>query len=85
MSAHQYHEVRIWERVCFISDEDFRVFYGLAGNVTGRRKRFAELPDDAFIVRAMWERKKSRGRCFVGKRLMERTPRVYQEEVVRNG
>lgn len=55
----QYVEVEILGRTCYVSHEDLRIFYGLAGNVTGRRKHFAELPEEAFIVRVLWSRKKN--------------------------
>lgn len=53
----EYVEVKILGRTCYVTHEDLRIFYGLAGNTTGVRKRFAELPEEAFIVRVLCRKK----------------------------
>ncbi len=85
----QYHEVRILGRLCYLSDEDLRVFYGLAGNVTGQRKSFAELPEDAFIVRAVWQRKRdqarqkqlARGESFAARNRAQKRDQARQKQL----
>ena len=57
--THEYLEVEILGRTCYVTQETLRIFYGLAGHITGSRKRFNELPEDAFIVNAIWTRKKA--------------------------
>ncbi len=54
-----YLEVEILGRKCYLTREDLRIFYGLAGHTTGGEKSFSELPEDAFIVRVVWQRKRT--------------------------
>ncbi len=45
-----------------MTEDDFRIVSGLAGNRTGsQRKSFAELSEDAMIVRVVWQSKTSFG------------------------
>jgi hypothetical protein len=45
-----------------MAEDDFRIVAGLAARRTGsQRKPFAELSEDALIVRVVWQRKKSFG------------------------
>ncbi len=50
MMRAQYVEIRIEGRVCYVAEDDLRIFYGLAGHVTGQKKSFNELPDDGCII-----------------------------------
>lgn len=59
MSRAEYLEVKVDGRTCYVTEHDLRLFYGLAGNIDGKRKTFAELPEEAFIVRIDWSRKRA--------------------------
>lgn len=57
-----YHSVTILGSKCFVDDHDIRSFYGLVSKVSGSRIKFDEIPEDAYIVRVVWERKKAAAR-----------------------
>ncbi len=52
-------EIKILGRTCYVTQEDLRIFYGIAGSLTGKHKPFADLPENAFIVQVIWKRKKA--------------------------
>ncbi len=57
-----YIEMKVLDRTCYMAEDDFRIVSGLAARRTGsQRKSFAELSEDAMIVRVVWQRKKSLG------------------------
>ena len=57
-----YIEMKVLDRTCYMTEDDFRIVSGLSGHRTSsNRKSFAELSEDAMIVRVVWQRKKSFG------------------------
>ena len=54
--------MKILDRTCYMTEDDFRIVSGLSGHRTSsNRKSFAELSEDAMIVRVVWQCKKSLG------------------------
>ena len=64
MTTHSplYIEMKVLDRTCYMTEDDFRIVSGLSGHRTSsNRKSFAELSEDAMIVRVVWQSKKSFG------------------------
>jgi len=57
--THKYLECKIFDRTCYVTFDDIRIFDGLTGHTCGETKCFHELPENAFIVRVVWQRKKA--------------------------
>jgi hypothetical protein len=84
-----YIEMKVLDRTCYMTEDDFRIVSGLSGHRTGsQRKSFAELSEDAMIVRVVWQSKKSLGietkarlkRRKPSKRILEYNPNPHVEE-----
>ncbi len=55
-----YIEMKVLDRTCDMTEDDFRIVSGLSGHRTSsNRKSFAELSEDAMIVQVIWKRKKA--------------------------
>ena len=62
MTTHSpvYIEMKVLDRTCYMTEDDFRIVSGLSGHRTSsNRKSFAELSEDAMIVQVIWKRKKA--------------------------
>jgi hypothetical protein len=84
-----YIEMKVFDRTCYMTEDDFRIVSGLSGHRTsGNRKSFAELSEDAVIVRVVWQSKESFGiemkarlkRRKPSKRFLEYTANPHVEE-----
>ena len=91
MTTHSplYIEMKVLDRTCYMTEDDFRIVSGLSGHRTSsNRKSFAELSEDAMIVRVVWQSKKSSGietkallkRRKPSKRLLEYNANPHVEE-----
>ena len=78
--------MKVLDRTCYMTEDDFRIVSGLAGHRTGsQRKSFVELSEDAMIVRVVWQSKKSLGietkarlkRRKLNKRILEYNPNPH--------
>jgi len=84
-----YIEMKVFDRTCYMTEDDFRIVSGLSGHRTSsNRKSFAELSEDAMIVRVVWQSKESFGietkarlkRRKPSKRFLEYTANPHVEE-----
>lgn len=61
-TRNEYLEVKILERRCYVSRDDFRILHGLAGNTTAASpKQWSEIDEDSFIVKILCYRKWQKG------------------------
>ena len=82
-----YIEMKVFDRTCYMTEDDFRIVSGLSGHRTSsNRKSFAELSEDAMIVRVVWQSKESfetkarLKRRKPSKRFLEYTANPHVEE-----
>jgi hypothetical protein len=60
MHTQTYIEIKLADRTCYVSHEDAALFRGFMGNTYETQIPFRDLPDDTFIVRLTWERKRAK-------------------------
>ena len=60
MKQREYLEMEVLGRTCYMTEEDLRIFYGLASHTKGVTKLYKDIPDDAYIIRVDWTKKKMR-------------------------
>jgi len=60
MRQREYLEMEVLGRTCYMTQEDLRIFYGLAGHTKGITKLYKDISDDAFIVQVIWTKKLTR-------------------------